>query len=117
MADPGIPRNLIGQPARFKQVISGLLQNSVKSTNYGEVTINVDAEKLDGRRLQLKITVSSTGINIPAERLAKMIEYMDKEITVDNREGPGCKFCFTPVLSVPQEGGMDIENENPGGRR
>ena len=44
--DQRIPKNLIGDSIRLKQVLSNLVGNSVRFTNHGEVTINLDLEEL-----------------------------------------------------------------------
>jgi len=115
--DHKIPQNLIGDPQSFKQAILYLVGNSVKFTNNGEVTINVDAEKLDERRMQLQFMVSDTGVEIPEDELVKMLELKGGDITVGSKEGTGNKICFTAVFAAQGEGGRNLGNKNSGGRR
>lgn len=122
-----IPKNLIGDSIRLKQVLSNLIGNSVRFTNHGEVNIQVDLEELDESKMQLKFIVSDTGIGIPEDKLVKLsksfaddsnirefggsgliiskklVELMDGEIYVDSKEGVGSKFCFTAVFGVQGE--------------
>ena len=140
--DEIIPKNLIGDSIRLKQVLSNLIGNSVRFTNHGEVTIKVDFEELDKSRMQLKFMVSDTGMGIPEDKLAKLfkkfsqvddsnirefggtgltilkkiVELMDGDIYVDSKEGVGSKFCFTAVFGVQREGGSYHRN-NRSGRR
>lgn len=115
--DHKVPQILIGDPQSFKQVILYLVGNSVKYTNNGEVTINVDAEKQDERRMQLQLMVSDTGVEIPEDEQVKMLAFMGGDITVDCKEGAGNKICFTVVFDVQGEGGRNLGNKNSSGRR
>lgn len=115
--DQEIPHNLIGDTQSLKQLILYLVGNSVKFTSNGEVTMKVDAVKLDERRMQLQFTVSDTGIEIPEDELMKMLALMGGDITVGNKEGAGNKISFTAVFDVQEEGGRNVGNKNSSGRR
>ena len=49
--DPAIPRLLIGDPVRLRQVIVNLVNNAIKFTHKGRVQVNVKDEVTDGQRL------------------------------------------------------------------
>lgn len=99
--DQKIPKNLIGDSIRLKQVLSNLVGNSVRFTDHGEVTIKVELLELDVSRIQLKFTVSDTGIGIHEDTISKnLVKLMDGDIYVDSKEGVGSKFCFTAGFGV-----------------
>ncbi len=124
--DQIIPKDLIGDSIKLKQILSNLLGNSVRFTNQGEVTIKVDLEGLEESKIQLKFTVSDTGIGIPKDKLIKLfksssladdstigefggttltnskqlVRLMGGNIYVDSKEGLGSKFYFTAVFGV-----------------
>ncbi|MGY2733336.1 PAS domain S-box protein [Sphingomonas sp. UYP23] len=62
--DPAVPRRLLGDPLRLRQVLLNLIGNAAKFTERGAVTVNVLVEQQ-----MLRIDVTDTGIGIPAERL------------------------------------------------
>ncbi|HEY8908793.1 MAG TPA: ATP-binding protein [Desulfosporosinus sp.] len=126
--DNKIPKNLIGDSRRLKQVLSNLVGNGVKFTNNGEVTIEIDIEEIAESSMQLRFIVSDTGIGIPEDKLVKLfkrfsqvddpntrkfggigiglaiskklVELMDGDIYVDSKEGVGSVFYFTAKFGV-----------------
>jgi len=128
--DDKIPKNLIGDSLRLKQVLSNFVGNGIRFTNNGEVALKVDVEELEKSRIQLKFMVSDTGIGIPEDKLVKLfkrsnqgddsgtrefggtglaiskklVELMDGEIYVESKTGVGSKFYFTAEFGVREEG-------------
>jgi two-component system, sensor histidine kinase and response regulator len=120
---PDIPEELVGDPGRLKQVLNNLVNNSVKFTGEGEVTILVETEEEHEDRTLLRFEVRDTGIGISGEDLGrlftpftqvdasttrkyggtglglaiskKLVELMGGEISVDGRPGEGTVFRFT----------------------
>jgi signal transduction histidine kinase/DNA-binding response OmpR family regulator len=77
---PDVPPAIIGDEIRLRQVISNLISNAVKFTEFGEVEISVKTKALSESDLeayadleekptcQLIFAIRDTGIGIPAER-------------------------------------------------
>ena len=102
--DNRIPKNLIGDSVRLKQVLSSIVGNGVKFTDQSEVTINVDLVEQDERSIKLKFIVSDIGIGIPEEKLVKL---MAGDLFVNSSEGLGNEFWFTAKFGV-----QDSSQEN-----
>jgi two-component system sensor histidine kinase/response regulator len=66
---PGLPRNLVGDPLRLKQVLINLVGNAIKFTARGEIVVT--AERLSGAdtAAQLRFAVADTGIGIAAAKI------------------------------------------------
>ena len=47
--DEGMPRLVVGDAARLRQVLVNLLANAIKFTRAGEVSVTVSARRLEGR--------------------------------------------------------------------
>ncbi|MDR2050962.1 MAG: response regulator [Deltaproteobacteria bacterium] len=60
----------LGDPLRLSQVLSNLVDNAVKFTEQGEVTISAGVEERDESAALLRFTVADTGIGINSEQLA-----------------------------------------------
>ncbi len=129
--DDKIPKNIIGDAIRLKQVLLNLVGNGIRFTNNGEVTLNVDIKELKKKknRMELKFMVSDTGIGIPEDKLVKLfksstqtddsstrelggtelaiskklVELMNGDIYVESTTGVGSKFCFTAEFGVQGE--------------
>jgi signal transduction histidine kinase len=65
---PNFPRNLIGDPHRFKQVISNFLSNAVKFTDSGWIRIRLESEFSTTDPL-IQISIEDTGIGILPEQI------------------------------------------------
>ena len=63
-ANPMLPEALHGDEQRIKQCIINFLTNSLKYTREGQVTLQVDFTDKDKDTIDLRITVTDTGIGI-----------------------------------------------------
>lgn len=70
--DVRLPRSLLGDAARLRQVLTNLLANAVKFTAAGHVILRVEsadaAQDVVRDPVALRISVRDTGIGIPAEQ-------------------------------------------------
>ncbi|MBV9267932.1 MAG: response regulator [Acidobacteriaceae bacterium] len=69
--DSGLPRQIVGDPTRLRQVLLNLLSNAIKFTPDGRIEIAVSGST-QGR--QISFSVSDTGIGIPKEKQASIFE-------------------------------------------
>jgi signal transduction histidine kinase/ActR/RegA family two-component response regulator len=123
-----VPETLVGDHARFNQVLVNLVGNAVKFTEKGKVKIGVAAGcSAPGSKIEVTITVADTGIGIPDDKkhllfhafsqvdesdsrgyggtglgLAiskEIVELMGGTITFTSEEGVGSTFSFTILLA------------------
>jgi signal transduction histidine kinase/DNA-binding response OmpR family regulator len=98
-----VPRFLVGDPMRIRQVIINLVSNALKFTNNGEITItvynnsaNVPAGKpLHNDELELLFSVEDTGIGIPVERQQAIFDSFSQADTSTTRKFGGTGLGLT----------------------
>ena len=80
----GVALKVIGDVTRFKQVLINLVGNGLKFTDKGRVDVHIGAEASEPGWVQLRCSVTDTGIGIPApklDRLFKAFSQVDTSIT------------------------------------
>ena len=111
--DENIPSELWGDSKRIHQVIINLLNNAVKYTKEGGVTLSVTGEPLDGDQIMLKIQVTDTGIGIREEDLPKLFRNFERLDLIENRhvEGTGLGLAITNRLVTQMNGIIEVQSE------
>ena len=71
---PGVCNELVGDPARLRQVLLNLLGNAIKFTETGEVLLTVEPDQIHAGPNALRFTVSDTGIGIAGDKLTSVFE-------------------------------------------
>jgi two-component system, sensor histidine kinase and response regulator len=69
---PGVPTNVVGDPARLRQVLVNLVGNSIKFTERGEIEVSVETEAQSVEGTTLRFSVRDTGIGIPLDKQDKI---------------------------------------------
>ncbi len=128
--EPSIPQNVRSDPERLRQVLINLVNNAIKFTETGLVTVDVTNLRNDGG-LILKFSVTDTGIGIPHDKQkgifhslgstgsgldqkysgaglglavsAKIVALAGGEIGVESDPGEGATFWFTWPVAESQE--------------
>ena len=110
--DDGVPRYIHADPGRIRQVVLNLLGNAVKFTETGCVTLTASAVP-DGAMTTLKITVSDTGIGIPAERLDRLfLSFSQADASISRRYGgAGLGLAISKKLTERMGGTIGVESQ------
>jgi len=65
---PGMDLDVIGDPARLRQILVNLVSNAIKFTKEGEVVVSVKEELKTAEGISLQFTVKDTGIGIAKDK-------------------------------------------------
>jgi PAS domain S-box-containing protein len=123
---PGLPEVAVGDPGRLRQVLTNLLGNAIKFTGLGQVGLRAEVVSQTRDEIQLKFTVSDSGIGIPLDQQARLfdtftqvdesntrkyggtglglaiskqlVELLGGEIGLESEPGRGSKFWFTATF-------------------
>ena len=115
--DENLPDGLYGDEVRVRQVVTNVLNNAVKYTHEGSVSLNVTGEKFvdeDGlAHINLVFKISDTGIGIKEEDLPKLFKKFERIDLVQNNtvEGTGLGLSITHNLLNLMNGQIEVESE------
>lgn len=111
--DPSIPDELSGDEVRIRQIFTNLLNNAVKFTDKGSVSLKIRGKRTEEGKINLVITVWDTGIGIkPEDRdmLFKKFERLEMERN-NTIEGTGLGLAITKSLIDLMNGTIEVESE------
>lgn len=116
---PDIPRQLMGDSIRIRQIIINLANNAVKFTKTGYVYLAIGYEKISEREIMLKVLVEDTGIGIKKEDIGKLFQSFQQLDSKRNRnvEGTGLGLAISKQLVTLMNGHIWVESEYEKGSR
>ncbi|MEY4515188.1 MAG: hypothetical protein RLZZ450_7310, partial [Pseudomonadota bacterium] len=109
--DRAVPRRVIGDPTRLRQVLANLVGNAVKYTEHGFVLLEISPAKARDR---LHFRVRDTGPGVPAELVPRLFSplLLGENGAGAARDGTGLGLAIARELVQLMEG--DIQYECPG---
>ncbi len=113
--DKNIPNNIIGDPFRLRQVISNLLENSVKFTNEGKIVISVNLVSKKDSNYLIKFTIEDTGIGIPRSKIKEIFNSFTQANGTSTREFDGSGLGITISKQLVELMNGKIWAESPSG--
>lgn len=113
---PDVPRRVVGDPSRFRQVIMNLVGNAIKFTDEGEVMLHVQCKAVDdseSRTAELHVRVEDTGIGISPENQSLIFNAFDQGESSVTRQygGTGLGLAISSELVHLMGGQIWVESE------
>ena len=125
-----LPRYVMGDPGRIRQIILNLVGNAIKFTDEGHVLIGIDVKKTKGRAVTFHCYIEDTGLGIPEDKqdyvfnkfnqadgsttrkfggtglglaiCKELVHIMNGEIGVKSKLNVGSTFWFTFTLNTDE---------------
>lgn len=85
----GTPDTIIGDHGRLRQILVNLLDNAVKFTDKGGISLSISARVLEGNEFQIHFDVSDTGIGISQDKVSTIFEPFTQVERVISRKRAG----------------------------
>ena len=100
--EPAVPRWVMGDPTRLRQVVTNLISNALKFTEHGRVRLSIRtlAEPADGT-VPIEIAVSDTGPGMTEEQTSRLFQpFTQAEASVARKfGGTGLGLAISKQLS------------------
>ncbi len=131
-ADETLPKEVVGDPGRLRQIITNLISNAIKFTEQGHVQVLMQLAGGDAQHIMLRLQVSDTGIGIAPDQqrsifsafvqadsstsrryggtglglsiCSKLVEVMGGSMQLDSTVGQGSRFTVQVPLSIARDG-------------
>ena len=128
---PEVPRAVVGDQGRLRQIVVNLVGNALKFTEQGEVVLTIRCETRTEQDVCLHFSVTDTGIGIPPHKqqvvfglfeqadasttrryggtglglaiCSRLVGMMQGRIGVESEEGRGSTFHFTAQFGVASQ--------------
>ncbi len=114
-----VPMLVRGDPGRLRQCVINLLSNAVKFTATGHVAVEVECAAASATSVQLRFTVTDTGIGIPADRLDRLFREFSQVDSSTTRHygGSGLGLSIVKRLASLMGGAVGVASEAEVGSR
>lgn len=111
--DPGIPKYIMADPVRLKQILINLISNAIKFTEKGEVELKVEFVSIDENSGKFKFSVSDTGIGITPDQKQKLFKAFSQADGSTTRRfgGTGLGLVISNLLATKMNSLLLLDSE------
>lgn len=113
--DPSLPKYLLLDNTRIRQILFNLIGNAIKFTPHGFVKLSIlkSNEKVEKSKIDLEISVQDSGIGIPEKNLKHIFSAFEQQKGQDNQKygGTGLGLTISKKLANMMNGTISVESE------
>lgn len=113
ITDIDVPHTVLGDPLRLKQIMSSLISNAVKFTDFGYILIRTTLEKISDKHYTCCFSIKDTGIGIAVDDQATLFHAFHQANTTITRRfgGSGLGLVICKKLAEHMKGRIVIDSE------
>ncbi|MCI5730288.1 MAG: DegV family EDD domain-containing protein [Eubacterium sp.] len=110
--DQGMPSQLFGDEVRIKQILINVLNNAVKYTSEGSVTLSIQCKKMENGQAEISYSVTDTGMGIKKESIPFLFSAFKRVDEEKNRyiEGTGLGLSIVKQLVELMDGDITVNS-------
>lgn len=109
---PGLPRTLLADSRRMRQIITNLISNAIKFTEQGHVFVGASLVSEQEDHYRLAIAVMDTGIGIAQQQQARVFDVFNQADSSISRRfgGTGLGLAIVKALTDLMGGSVSLES-------
>ncbi|WP_140984707.1 sensor histidine kinase [Asticcacaulis tiandongensis] len=113
-----VPRFVVADQKRVRQILINLLSNAIKFTLEGAVNLKVSARDIHRDHVRLCFEVTDTGIGIHRDHLDEIFRpFVQSGNAIDRSSGTGLGLSITHQIAVMMGGKISVESQLGQGSR
>ena len=111
--EPTLPYRMKGAASSIREIMINIMNNAVKYTNEGEVSLRVNCKWRTGKQIQLEIVAEDTGIGMREKDVKTIFDKFSQYDTKGNSniEGTGLGMAIVKGLVEQMDGDILVESE------
>ncbi|MBC3889544.1 response regulator [Acetobacterium paludosum] len=108
-----VPNELCGDPLRIGQILINYVNNAIKFTDRGRITVRIRKDKEFSDGFQLKFEVQDTGIGLKEEQQSKLFQsFQQADISTTRKYGgTGLGLAISRKLATLMGGEVGVKSE------
>lgn len=108
-----LPKLVFGDDVRIYQILTNLINNSIKFTQKGTVSVSADVISLDGKDVEICFKVMDTGRGMSAKQAATVFEEYQQNELDDSRihKGAGLGLAIVKRLVAAMNGAITVTSK------
>ncbi|MCH5349335.1 MAG: DegV family EDD domain-containing protein [Oscillospiraceae bacterium] len=110
--DKSVPAKLVGDEVRIKQILINVLNNAVKYTKAGSVTLSIQSAELGQGMIEMSYSITDTGMGIKKESMEHLFSAFKRADVESNRhiEGTGLGLAIVKQLLDLMDGNIAVNS-------
>ena len=107
-----IPRYLYGDSSKIRQLLSNVLNNAIKFTHFGRISMRVDYKVVNSDSIELIVDVEDTGEGIRKEDIPKLFVRSEKsDSSMETIDGSGMGLAICSEIIKEMNGEISVQSE------